>query len=272
MTSYLEVAFLLPEGIDRDVLAYQLDQSGASSLEERHEHLVAYFEEHKWKKVAGEFADYDLQVSTIVNQNWNAVWESSFQPVLISDFCYVRAPFHDPLPNQEIIDLILEPKMAFGTAHHETTYMMMAEMQDLTLSEQSVFDFGCGTAILSILAEKLGASNVFAIDIEENAVENAILNAQINSCEQIEVEQKVLQEVPIKQFDVVLANINRAVLLDSAETLAKFVVPGGIVLLSGILLEDEELVLSAYLNAGFKHLSTRSRGEWKCLRLSAPRT
>ena len=182
MKEYLSINFYLGSGPIRDILNFRLEQVGVESIEEKDDMLIAYFLVEDWEVGEIQIFEYTrnnhilLEINEVKEQNWNAVWEASFEPVNINDFCYVRAPFHKASNIKNIIDIILEPKMAFGTAHHETTFMMMSLMENLDFNEANVFDFGCGTAILSLLAEKLGAKEIYAVDIEENAIENAKYN------------------------------------------------------------------------------------------------
>ncbi len=274
MIQYLAVEFWIKDKLQKEVLNFYLEQAGVESIEDRESSVVGYFTKLKWPKSEQEMAPYiaeqkiKFHVSEVENRNWNAEWEASFEPVNINDFCYVRAPFHLASPNRNIIDLILEPRMAFGTAHHATTFMMMAAMQHIDFEGKKVFDYGCGTAILSVLAENLGAADIYAIDIEEAAIENAIYNAEINACSKIRCAQATLEEVEIDSYDFILANINRQVLLDSAPKLIEYLVKGGYLLISGILIRDEAIVKQTYLAAGFKYLSTSQKGEWKCIQFT----
>ena len=273
MKQYTAVHFDVEETSVKEILEYKLSVLGVESIEEREDQLIAYFESSAWPQAEEELLEYLIEseieyfFALVKNENWNAQWEASFEPVNINDFCYVRAPFHEASSNTEIIDIILEPKMAFGTAHHETTFMMMSQMQALDFQGKKVFDFGCGTAILSVLAEKLGASEIYAIDIEENAVENASYNAEINQCSKIVCEERVLEQVQVRKYDIILANINRQVLLNSAAQLPSFLDRSGVLLLSGILEKDEALVTEVYEEAGFKIVESVQKGEWKCLKL-----
>lgn len=273
MIDYIAVRLKLNKLVNQEVLEFYLSQNEVSSIEEKENELVAYFEAEVWPKAESALVSFlseheiEYAAEEIENQNWNALWEASFEPVNINDFCYVRAPFHEASPIEGILDLILEPKMAFGTAHHETTFMMMSQMQEMDFADKTVFDYGCGTAILSVLAEKMGARHIYAIDIEENAVENAIYNSEINKCIRIQCERKVLSEVQIEKYDVILANINRQVLLDSAERLGAYLNANGVLLVSGILEKDEDLVTKCYETAGFKIVASQQKGEWKCLKL-----
>lgn len=210
--------------------------------------------------------DIEYAVDTIEPQNWNALWEASFEPVLVDDFCVVRADFHEK-PKDVIYDIVINPKMAFGTGHHETTYMMMAAMRDFDMKGKSVFDYGCGTGILAILASKMGSEFIDAIDIEEESYENTLENGGLNDVQNIVVACSDLEHFEAKKYDIILANINRKVLLDSAEELNNRLNDKGVLLISGILDVDEELVTNKYLSAGFKVKKNNSRGYWRCIEL-----
>jgi ribosomal protein L11 methyltransferase len=206
-------------------------------------------------------------IETIEPQNWNALWESSFEPVIVDDFCVVRADFHDKMENVEH-DIIINPKMAFGTGHHETTYMMMAAMRNINITNKTIFDYGCGTGVLAILASKLKSGDIDAIDIEEESYENTLENAQINNVSNINVSCATLESFDAKVYDIILANINRNVLLNSSKELHNRLASDGVLLLSGILEEDEKLVTEKFIISGFKVEEVFSKGYWKCIMLS----
>lgn len=154
---------------------------------------------------------FSYEVENLPEENWNIQWESNFSPIKINDFCYVRADFHPPVLGFKH-ELVITPRMAFGTGHHETTFMMMEAMESIHFKDKQVFDFGCGTGILAILASKLGARKVIALDIEEPAVENSIENAKLNGVgAQMEVFGGDLNAVSLADQDIILANINRNV-------------------------------------------------------------
>jgi len=196
-------------------------------------------------------------------QNWNAQWEASFQPVAVRDFCRIRADFHEAVAGYTH-DIVINPKMAFGTGHHETTWMMIDAMSKMDLTGSRVLDFGCGTGVLAILAERLGAGAIDAIDIETESYDNTIENAEINGCSKITTYCGELPVLADKVYDVILANINRHVLLTTTEMLHSMLADDGQLLLSGILGEDENLVLERYATAGFKTVSVAERGNWRC--------
>jgi len=244
------------------------------SFEEHDAYMIAYIpEDELTEEVAKEIEEVlnrfetTFTIKTIEPQNWNALWESSFEPVIVEDFCAVRADFHDKLENIEH-DIIINPKMAFGTGHHETTYMMMSAMRNMPIADKTIFDYGCGTGVLAILASKLNSGNIDAIDIEEESYDNTIENAQINSASNINVACATLETFDAKVYDIILANINRNVLLNSAKELNNRLTLDGILLLSGILEDDETLVTNKYVSSGFKVEEVYSKGYWKCIRLS----
>ncbi|MEY4135759.1 MAG: hypothetical protein RL386_2109 [Bacteroidota bacterium] len=203
-------------------------------------------------------------------QNWNALWESNFSPVQVGTFCGIRADFHLPLRDVRH-ELVIQPKMAFGTGHHETTYMMIAFMETMHLQNARVLDFGCGTGILAILAAKLGAFHVDAVDIEDAAVENTIENAAINGVSgQITAFTGSLEAVPEQPCDIILANINRNVILATLPSLFKRLCSGGNLLISGILERDRAHVLEAAQDAGFQVNRFTGRGNWVAASLLRP--
>ena len=162
-------------------------------------------------------------------------------------------------------ELLINPKMAFGTGHHETTFLMMQRMADINFQGKKVLDYGCGTGILAILASKLGANPIDAVDIEEPSYHNTIENAQFNKVENINSIWGTLDHITASNYDIILANINRHVILNSLETLFEKLTINGHLLLSGILEEDGDLVLAAAKNAGFYMYQKHQRGNWLCL-------
>lgn len=244
------------------------------SFEEHEGFMIAYIPEDKCDPKTHEEIqetisrfDIEYEVQVIQPQNWNALWEASFEPVLVDDFCVVRADFHD-VPEDVKYDIIINPKMAFGTGHHETTYMMMSAMREVDMNGKSVFDYGCGTGVLAILASKMGSNPIDAIDIEEESYRNTLENAVFNHVDNINAYQSDLENFDANNYDIILANINRNVLLNSAEELYGRLKNKGTILISGILEEDEELVLEKYIGTGFNKLLVFSRGNWKCLKLT----
>jgi ribosomal protein L11 methyltransferase len=229
----------------QEILISELNELGATGFEQTDTHLLAYFEEDNFKsyEVNELLKDYTFHLITLPKQNWNSLWESNFEPVVVDDFCAIRADFHQPIKNIQH-EIIITPKMSFGTGHHATTYMMMQQMRDIDFTDKKVFDFGTGTGILAILAKKLGASSVTAIDVDEWSIKNAEENFERNSVRGINLYQSSL--LPEEQFNIVLANINRNVLIQYASTLVNILLPNGILLMSGLLAEDEEAIVEVF--------------------------
>jgi len=198
-------------------------------------------------------------------QNWNQIWESNFQPVIVEDFCAVRADFHAPLKDVQH-ELVINPKMAFGTGHHETTWMCLLALRDLPCQGAKLLDYGCGTGVLAIMAARLGAADVEAVDIEAESYRNTLENSAINGvAERVTARCGILADVQGTGFDGIMANINRNVILDSLPRLAELMKPGGWLLVSGILREDEVVVTAEAVRAGFVLREMNARGNWLCL-------
>lgn len=255
-----------------EILIAQLFELGFDSFQELDESCEGYIlddlitEElnHEISKIAEHF-EAKYTVEKLENKNWNEIWESNFDPVSVNSFCTVRADFHDKDLSVEH-DIIINPKMAFGTGHHETTYMMIESMSELEIENKSVFDFGCGTAVLAILAKKLGSGRTLAIDIEEESASNSVENASVNRVEDLDIRQAIIQDLKPEKFDIVLANINRQVLLDTADLIASHQNQGGVLLVSGVMQQDEQIVENRFVGAGYERHSIKSRGEWLCIR------
>ncbi|MBU6340350.1 MAG: 50S ribosomal protein L11 methyltransferase [Bacteroidetes bacterium] len=207
---------------------------------------------------------FSWEKSHVAGQNWNAVWESNFTPVVVEQFCAVRAPFHEPVRDVQY-ELVIQPRMAFGTGHHETTWMCMAALEKLPVSGLNLFDFGCGTGVLAILAAKMGARHVLGVDIETEAYENTLENCTANGVSTVESRCGTLDAVPETQFDGILANINRNVILTSLDALYEKVLPGGWLLCSGILDRDGDLVRKEAEKRGFSQIERWQRGNWLCI-------
>ena len=240
-------------------------------FEEKTKELIAYIdvEDLTEEVVSGIAILADIHNCTyqrefVPGQNWNEQWEASFKPVQVGGFVGIRAEFHPPFPDVEH-DLIIHPRMAFGTGHHATTYLVMERMQELDFANKSVFDYGCGTGILAILARKLGAQPITAVDIEEAATENTFVNMAANHVDGIEVFTGDISAVPATKNNVILANINRNVILSSLDALYARTVDGGDLLVSGILQQDQALVDQKAAEEGWQKVLTRERDGWLLL-------
>lgn len=199
-------------------------------------------------------------ISNMVHENWNANWEASFQPVKVGDFVQVRAEFH-PADQNVKHNIIIHPRMSFGTGHHATTYLMMEEMQFLELPNKTVQDYGCGTGILSILAEMKGASKVLATDNDPQCIINTGENILLNSCSRIESRLAAVPDVGFV-VDIMLANINKNILLQNMDTIIKATKQEGKVILSGLLEADLDDMIHALNSHHIKNIETSTRDGW----------
>lgn len=202
--------------------------------------------------------------SELENKNWNEQWESSFQPILIDDFVLVRATFHPENKNVQH-EIIIEPKMSFGTGHHPTTSQMMQNMRLLDFQNKKVLDCGSGTGILAILAEKLGAKHCVALDNDEWCYQNCIENIELNDCEKIQPEIGDLELVKEMQFDSILANIHRNFLIEHMHTLSAILTINGNLIVSGFYNEDVKLILDKSLEHNLIANYHTTQHNWACI-------
>ena len=265
---FIQVSIKAPDDLT-DIITAELSQVGYDTFMETENGLCAYITEdifsetelravlHKYQQMAA------LPYSTekIPQQNWNEEWEKNFEPLLISGICSVRASFHPQPPNVPY-DIVINPKMSFGTGHHETTTLMIENMLGLNLADKRVLDMGCGTGILAILAAKLGAKEVVAVEIEDWTVENARENAALNQT-QVEVRLGNVNQIQNDQpYDIILANINRNVLLADIPVYTKHLHPGGTLVISGFYTEDLEAISAVAEQSGLVYKSKREKNNW----------
>lgn len=255
-----------------EILVAYLAEAPFDTFEETETGLNAYLPAHAGQSEAESHLetlqqqfDFVWDKAFIPGQNWNEIWESNFHPVIVGDFCAVRADFHEPIQGVKH-ELVINPKMAFGTGHHETTWQCIAAMEHLPMEGNKVLDFGCGTGVLAILASKLGAATIEAVDIEEESYRNTLENCAVNNVANVTARCGTLAAVQGSDFDGILANINRNVILDSLPELARLTKPGGWLLVSGILLQDEDVVTAAAAEAGFARKKKTERGNWLCMK------
>jgi len=209
-----------------------------------------------------QFSDVrTLGVEEIPDEDWNAEWESSYSPVVISSRCRIRAPFH-PSEGEYEYDLVINPKMSFGTAHHDTTSQIIELMLDSDFKNADVLDMGCGTAVLAILARKLGANNVVAIDNDEWAYNNSLENIVLNNENDIVVELGDARTIGDRKFDMVLANINRNILLRDMEFYVRSMNDGAHIFFSGFYHEDLEMIKAGAEALGLAMVREITRNNW----------
>lgn len=227
--------------------------------QELNENLKKYIKEQTRRK---EFK-FDFSFEEIPSKNWNEIWENSFEPILIKKWCSIIAPFHDNNNNTEHT-IIINPKMSFGTGHHETTFMMAENMRELNLNNKKVLDMGTGTGILAILSKKMGAKYVEAIDIDLDATKSCKENAIKNSVDLV-VKHGEKKKLGSTIFDVILANINRNILIEQMSLYSEILILGGKLLLSGFLIEDEEIILNSAQKNNLQIINRKNKKNWLCL-------
>jgi ribosomal protein L11 methyltransferase len=263
---------------DIDLLVYHLTEVGFEAFEEKPGVLEAYILIADYNKVAvhqlihAHFPESTiLEEKELENKNWNEEWEKNFDPITVNKHLRVRAIFHEPDPEIEM-ELVIQPKMSFGTGHHATTRLMMEEILDLSFDRLDVIDAGCGTGILGILTEKRGAKSVLAYDIEDWAFENSIENANLNSCKRVKVQQGTISTLIIadQSAEVVLANINRNILLEEMGEYARVLKKNGTLLLSGFYEEDIAALTQKANSFGLEVIATKLKDKWalmKCVKV-----
>ena len=251
-----------------DILIAELAELGFDSFLETRDGLLAYVKKELWNPadlrnvhiLANENFDIDYEVSEIVQENWNEQWEKNFEPINVDNQCVVRAPFHE---KQDVAyDIVITPKMSFGTGHHETTHMMLEMVLGLDFKDKSVLDMGCGTGVLAILAAMKGARSVDAIDIDNWSYLNAMENVSDNGCEQIKVFEGDVSLLTNQSYDIILANINRNILLSDISVYAGHLKKDGGLLLSGFYKEDIALISKECAAHGLSFQENLEKNNW----------
>lgn len=267
--NYIQYKFsVYPKEPWTEILIAELAESAFESFEETLDDMNAYVkadldDEEFVKETLKNLSEADITYLRyeIEPQNWNAIWESNFKPILVDDQCYIRAEFHEPKPGIKY-DIVIQPKMSFGTGHHQTTKMMIEYELETDFNGKSVLDMGCGTSILGILAMKRGAAKVEGIDIDDWAVENSIENAKRNGVE-IDVKLGDVALLKDKKFDIILANINKNILMtDVSEYEKSLNFAGGELILSGLMEFDFEDIKIRCEETGLKFESSKQINEW----------
>ena len=256
-----------------DILLAELGEIGFDIFEDSDTGLIAYCQTDLFDLVVFEdlisryqfLGPIQYEIQEIEKQNWNAVWETNYDPIRIADLVFIRANFHPSEPGYQI-EIVINPKMSFGTGHHETTFQMSQALFDLNLTGKSVLDAGTGTGILAFVAKKLGATFVRGFDIDEWSVENSIENASLNACEEVEFGRGTILDESARMYNVLLANINRNILLDEMDEYADRIVSGGDLLLSGFYTEDIPMLVERAEALGLNYVSQSEKNRWACLR------
>jgi ribosomal protein L11 methyltransferase len=266
-SGYYQIDFELPEALAEAVLAV-LASEGYQAFEERESGLSAYISDQEFKeekldeilKLWFPKAAIRYSVNWIAPRNWNREWEENYPSVYIDTFCQIVPSFREPKPGYSWT-LVIQPKMSFGTGHHETTRLMILQMKEIDFKEKDVLDMGCGTGILGILAHKMGAAKVTGIDIDPWSYENAGENISLNQTE-VEILIGDVEKIPDRKFDIVIANINRNVLLADGMAYIDHLKPGGNLLISGFLDQDEANLEEYFTGAGLCKMSRKAERNW----------
>lgn len=268
---YIELSLTLPSDDEQaDILVAGLSGFGFESFAEEENSILAYIPEKDFDKdklsafaeSSGLFKMGGASVKRIADRNWNEVWESNYPSVRIAGRCYVRAPFHDPAPEAEF-DILISPKMAFGTAHHETTRLMIEKLLEKDVEGRRVLDMGCGTGVLAILAFLKKAKSVTAIDNDAWAYQNTIENAGLNGISEMDVRPGDVSALkPEDKFELILANINKNILLHDIAQYAQTLVPKGCILLSGFYMDDLDDIKSEAKKYGLVFVESVSKNKW----------
>jgi len=275
--NYIEITFdLQPKAPWSEILTAYLSELDFESFVDTERGFSAYIKEDLFDQVLFDelplisVSPNDVKLSykkrTIPAQNWNASWESSFDPVIIGGELAIVAPFHTHVQATQL-KIIIEPKMSFGTGHHQTTRLMSKALLDFKEIPKRVLDMGCGTGVLAILAEQLGAAQILAVDVEEWAVENAIENTRRNNCQHITVELGNSANISGKSFDLILANINKNVLKADILNYSSCLESNGKLMLSGFFTSDNSELLELAENCNLALLKNYSEDNWSCLLL-----
>jgi ribosomal protein L11 methyltransferase len=269
MSTYIKIEIKTVSVEQLEILVAELSEINFDAFEENENCLSVfikekYFDENELNKIIVP-KNITYTKSIIKDTNWNAKWESEFEPIIIGNFVAVRALFHKPVKSVKH-EIIITPKMSFGTGHHATTYLMLQQMQSINFINKTVLDFGTGTGILAILAKKLGAKKVVAIDNDEWSINNARENFVANNCTDIILLQKDRISDPDsnqdEKFDIILANINLNVITSSIKDLKNISHQSSKLLLSGFLSPDKQTLINSFISEGFKYIETTEKNEW----------
>ena len=267
--NYIEYDFTVsPTEMGAEILMAELAEVGFDSFEDTPTGIKAYIPKDSWNEqilqdiylLSNPEFTISYQITEIEQVNWNEEWEKNFSPIVVENLCTVRANFH-PVPNTRY-DIVITPKMSFGTGHHETTYMMLQQLLPLSLEDTKVLDMGCGTGILAIMAALRGARDITAIDIDPWCVENATENVQQNNCSFITIKEGDVSLIAGEQYKLILANINRNILLSDIPAYTQALLPQGLLLVSGFYEEDLPAIKEKCQEVGLTYLSHIERNRW----------
>lgn len=262
---YVKIIFHTNSEQIKEMIIAFLSEETITGFEERDNELIAYSLSADFTETfRNKITELKIPFSTknVAQKNWNEEWERNFNPVMIDkngrNYCFIRAFFHESKTAD--FEIIITPKMSFGTGHHETTFMMILQMSELTFQNKSVVDFGCGTGILAIHAKQLGASNILAVDNDPWCIENSIENFEINGCN--DIVTNLVNSFPNGNYDIVLANINLNIIKQNIESISKSCNQNAIIILSGMLIEDKNEIFQILEFYNFKEIDYMLKGNW----------
>jgi len=255
-----------------EILIAELGYAGFESFVETEEGVTAYIQKEEWNAsildeiqiLNSEEFQIDFEFNEIKQTNWNEEWEKNFSPIVVDNVCTVRAPFHEK-PNTQY-DIIIEPKMSFGTGHHETTHMMIQHILKNDFTNKSVLDMGCGTGVLAILAEIKGAKSLDAVDYDNWCYLNSLENVERNNCKNITVIEEDASVLKGKKYDIIIANINRNILLNDLGTYVSCLNKGGLLFLSGFYNDDISIIQDECEKHMLKFDEKLERNHWVALK------
>ena len=261
-----------PKELGSEILVAELGELPFESFVESEFGVTAYIQKQLWSESilddvqilhSPEFV-ISYTVEEIEQVNWNEEWEKNFEAINVDGICHVRAPFHPKTDAQ--FDIVIEPKMSFGTGHHETTHMMIQHLLEMDVTGMKTLDMGCGTAILAILAEMKGAKPIDAIDIDNWCYLNSIENAERNNCTNITVYEGDAALLKGKKYDLIIANINRNILLNDMQSYVDCLLPNGTILFSGFYEEDIPFIDASCVEKGLTYVKKLERNNWVSLK------
>ena len=264
----IEMPFLHDEL--EDILIARLSEIGFEGFWTDELFLKAYvdedlFNKEKFESIVFQYlSNTQYSINLLTDKNWNEQWEASYEPVFIGNCCVIKAPFHH-IEEKYLIEIVISPKMAFGTGHHQTTKLMLERLFELDLHSKTIIDAGCGSGVLAIAAEKLGSESIIAYDIDPWSVENTKENIALNNCQKILTKKGTLSELNLPSVDIILANINRNVLLTEMKHYKNHLLQDGLLIVSGFIEPDVSIVSEKAKAEGLNLQNVYNQDDWYCL-------
>ena len=266
--SFIEISIPCNEELQEILIAELALFEEYDSFCQEDSRMMAYieessFDEVKFKVVLTKYNLSAFEIEKMKDKNWNEEWEKNFDPIIVDDQILIKADFHKKEKTYPL-EVLINPRMAFGTGHHPTTYLVSSAMLNLDLKDKKIVDIGCGTGVLAIIAEKLGGNELLAFDNNPWAFDNAVENVGANYCKNIDVKQASIEELNIDKntYDIALANINRNVILEQLSEYKNVTKQGGTIVLSGILADDESIIKDHASELQLQYKSTLKKDKW----------